>query len=154
MNSHARKWILVVGIVLAIMSSRNSDGAAPAGRFTATNGTVTDTKTGLTWQQSSSATGYTWGAGMTYCSSNTASLPGTGWRLPSVKELQSIVDFRVRNPAIDSTFFMGTYADTGEYWSSTLMVNLQAEAWTIVFGSLGNLSWEPVTSSHYVRCVR
>lgn len=93
------------------------------------NGTVTDNATGLTWMQSDSGSGVNWAGALSYCESLDQA-GETDWRLPNVKELQSIVDY-TRSPgttnsaAIDPIF--GTSAITNEagqtdypfYWSST-----------------------------------
>ncbi len=74
-------------------------GGAPAGRYVVTaggtvNGTVQDTKTGLIWQQTVPSGTYTWADATAYCGSTVVStrLGGTGWRLPTLEELQTIVD--------------------------------------------------------------
>lgn len=51
------------------------------------------------------------------CASNVAGLPGSGWRLPAIKELQTIVDRSRANPAIDQTLFFGLNDDY--FWSAT-----------------------------------
>lgn len=93
--------------------------AAPAGRYTATGGIVKDNKTGLYWQQAAAPTTFSFADAMTYCSSNTAALPGNGWRLPTVKELLTLVDDSVASPGptIDASAFPSTPAN--DFWSST-----------------------------------
>src|SRR5689334_16839225 len=82
---------------------------APAGRYTIANGTVYDTKTRLTWQQGAAPSTYTWTDASPYCGA--LNLGGMGWRLPSVRELQTIVDETLHAPAIDATAFSGTPSD-------------------------------------------
>ena len=53
------------------------------------------------------------------------------WRIPNVKELQSIVDYGVFNPAIDATFPGETAA--GDYWSSTTYAVGSSGAWSVFF---------------------
>jgi hypothetical protein len=58
------------------------------------DGTVTDTSTGLMWQQATASGTYTWEQALTYCENLT--LPAGGysdWRMPNRNELQSIVDY-------------------------------------------------------------
>jgi hypothetical protein len=82
------------------------------------DGTVTDNNTGLTWQQGYSTSTMTWSAAATSCANNDANLPGTGWRLPNIKELFTLVDFTVSGVAkIDLTAFPGTPAS--DFWSAT-----------------------------------
>jgi hypothetical protein len=48
---------------------------------------VTDTRTGLTWQRNIATESYTRSGAITYCSGL-----GTGWRLPTKKELLTLID--------------------------------------------------------------
>ena len=49
---------------------------------------------------------------------NIASLcAATNWRLPTRKELRSLVSYDRIEPAIDTTYFPNT--DNGRYWSSS-----------------------------------
>jgi hypothetical protein len=129
---------------------------APPGRYTVAGGIVYDTKTKLTWQQAVPATTYTWSDAMTMCS--TLNLGGTGWRLPTVKELMTIYDVtQPTSPAIDSTAFPGTPA--GHFWSSTPLaykVNSVSYAWNVDFVAYGGAdNGTPVSSATgYARCVR
>jgi hypothetical protein len=92
------------------------------------DGTITDTSTGLVWQQATAPGTYTWEQALTYCENLT--LGGhSDWRLPNRNELQSIVDYSRYNPAIDTTFFPGTVASY--YWSSTTYAGLTDGAWIV-----------------------
>lgn len=99
------------------------------------DGTVTDNATGLTWMQGDSGKALNWEDALNYCES----LDYAGqedWRLPNVKELQSIVDYS-RSPdttnsaAIDPLFDVTAItneagqADYAFYWSSTTHANMQ-----------------------------
>ena len=89
----------------------NGDGAG--------DGTVTDTNTGLMWQQLTppAAMTMTWEEALAYAEGLT--LAGyDDWRLPTPKELQSIVDYSLYNPAIDTALFLGTVS-SDYYWSAT-----------------------------------
>lgn len=93
------------------------------------NGTVTDNATGLTWMQGDSGAGMNWESALAYCEGYSAA-GSDDWRLPSVKELQSIVDYS-RSPdttnsaAIDPIFSVTSISaedggvDYPFYWSST-----------------------------------
>jgi hypothetical protein len=93
-----------------------------------------------------------------YCTNNTAALPGSGWRLPSVKELQTLVDDSVF-PAIptnlDQTIFQ---TSAQQYWTSTPFAGAAAsapEAWLVSFGSGASLhSYVDAQSVYRFRCVR
>ena len=117
------------------------------------NSTVSDLATGLTWTKSDSASGMNWEAALNYCESlDTAGI--TDWRLPNVKELQSIVDYS-RSPdttnsaAVDPIF--GTSTITNEagqndypfFWSSTTHENQHSggNASYVSFGrAMGNMN--------------
>jgi uncharacterized protein DUF1566 len=95
--------------------------------------TVTDSATGLMWTQEDSLVGMNWQEALAWVQEkNTANYLGySNWRLPDIKELQSIVDYSHSpdydgKPAIDTTYFNST-AITSEnnetdypwYWSGT-----------------------------------
>jgi hypothetical protein len=91
--------------------------------------TITDNATGLTWMKSDSGAGMNWADALAYCENATVA-GNDDWRLPNVKELQSIVDYS-RSPAtsnsaaIDPIFNVTAITnEAGEvdypfYWSST-----------------------------------
>lgn len=86
---------------------------------------------------------------------NAAALCGyTDWRMPTAKELQSLVDFSLSGtgPAtIDATYFPNTQA--GWYWSADNFAADPTNAWSVYFGdgSTGH-GLKPV--SYYVWLVR
>jgi hypothetical protein len=150
------------------------DGAN-AGEFVVSgDGTVTDTITGLVWQRDGSGTRpgcsgsdksgtpgditCTWAEAQAYC----ASLGGaSGWRLPSRKELPTIVDFTSYSPAnystgsdcspgIDSAVFPNT--PCGRFWTSSAWDD-SGDAFSVSFGA-GDSNHEDVGTYYRVRCVR
>jgi len=134
-------------IAVALGTSANAD--APAGRYTTANATVYDTKTKLTWQQTVPSATYNWADAKAYCAG--LNLNGTGWRLPTCKELQTIVDDSRTSPAIDPNAFPST--PTRSFWSSSPFVTVSSEAWLVSFSN-GNTSINVVSSLDNVRCVR
>lgn len=110
-------------------------------------GVVTDNVTGLEWQDNESVS-KTWTEASSYCSA--LSLDNGGWRLPSIKELQSIVDDGVFNPSINSVFQNITSRD---YWSSTTSASNTSYALDVYFYS-GNTRGYYKSNSLHVRCVR
>jgi hypothetical protein len=142
-----------VGLGLLSLSMWPAQAAAPAGHFVVmAGGIVVDTKTNLTWQQVTSATTYTWSNAGFYCSGNTPGLPGTGWRLPEIKELLSLVDDRASvAPTIDTAAFPGT--QSAAYWSSTRVSTDVADSWVVYFDS-GAAEGNSLPTTNYVRCVR
>ncbi|HIP60342.1 MAG TPA: DUF1566 domain-containing protein, partial [Campylobacterales bacterium] len=108
---------------------------------------VTDHKHNLQWQDNAVVTSSakTWNEAIDYCSA--LDLDGTGWRLPNINELYSIVKL-YQSPAIHESFVNTT---TDNYWSST------ADASGVVaiyFWHGVDNGGESVDSTHKVRCVR
>lgn len=92
------------------------------------NGTITDNYTGLIWQQIQSSNTMTWEQALAY--SNTFTLAGkTDWRLPNIKELQSLNCQNLTNPSFDHSFFTNTLS--ADYWSSTSLYMTSTKAWDI-----------------------
>jgi Protein of unknown function (DUF1566) len=76
----------------------------PSPHYTVQNGTVFDHGTKLTWQEGYDPTTSLPNGVANYCASLT--LAGGGWRAPSIKELESIVDNTRVGPSIDPVFQM------------------------------------------------
>jgi hypothetical protein len=117
------------------------------------DGTVTDTVTGLMWQKDPGSK-VTWNAGV--AGAATLDLAGYGdWRLPTIKELYSLIDFRGVDPSgytgtdtsgltpfIDTTYFEFAYGDVAgdervidaQYWSATEYVSTTMNGDPTVFG--------------------
>jgi Protein of unknown function (DUF1566). len=121
----------------------------PTSRFVVlSGGLVSDTLTNLVWQQQASTTTMAWNAAETYCAG-----AGSGFRLPTMKELLSIVDFTVHwppGPMINQTAFPNTPAEA--FWTSSPIDGSSYGAWLVNFaggsgeGYLSDYCW--------VRCVR
>ncbi|MBH1988871.1 MAG: DUF1566 domain-containing protein [Myxococcaceae bacterium] len=100
---------------------------------------VYDSFTGLTWERFQSLLPVVWnqtaypGSAQAHCVSLCAG-GYSDWRVPSVMELQSLVDYsltkapRINAPAFPITFPSG-------YWSSEAVVNASHEAWKLSFGT-------------------
>jgi hypothetical protein len=113
------------------------------------NGTVTDNRTGLMWQQGEPG-GMTLGNALSYCEG--LSLGGhSDWRLPNIRELESLTDDTRYYPAIDTSFFPNAYASY--YWSSTTDAGNPNVAWDVGF-VCGGVNVDYKYGSTYVRCVR
>ena len=114
------------------------------------DGTVTDRTTGLQWQKTQPAVTMTWENALTYAES--LSLAGrTDWRLPNIKELQSLNDPSVLRPSIRAPFMLtGT---TGKLWSSTSQFNALTRAWYMDY-EFGIVTYELKTAAQGVLCVR
>ncbi|MCK4792923.1 MAG: DUF1566 domain-containing protein [Desulfobacteraceae bacterium] len=113
------------------------------------NGMVTDTSTGLMWQQATAGE-MDWESAISYCEN--LSLAGhNDWRLPNIKELHSIVDYSKWRPTIDTLYFPNTVSS--HYWSATTNSSLTHIAFGVYFeyGGIGNTS---KYTTNYVRAVR
>ncbi len=84
-----------------------------------------------------------------YCS--TLNLGGTGWRLPTTRELETIVDPTVSGPAIDPTAFPGTPSDY--FWTATPYAPTAGDGWLVDFVD-GSVAFVQTTYVSNVRCVR
>ena len=106
-------------------------GAAwPIPRFTAgtssSSNCVTDNLTGLTWLRNPTATLRNCSDSIAYCEGLTGSGGRGGytdWRLPNVREMQSLFDYENRAPALPTGHpFLGVPA-TNDFWTGTLAYN-------------------------------
>ena len=102
------------------------------------NGIVRDNVTGLEWQQATAPGTYTWQQAIDYC--NNLSLGGKDdWRLPTIKELSTLVDSSIPypGPTINTSYFPDTVASY--YWSSTTYATILATrgTWTSHDGCVG-----------------
>jgi len=142
------------------------------------NGTVTDGCTGLMWQKETADTNFdgfrgdldplTWKNSLKFCESLILTKTGTwaaekdivdgkiaegdvlyrDWRLPNVRELQTIIDFGQFNPSMDPIFGAVGLG----YWTSS-STNTPDTGWFVNFqygGMGGKLKW----IGSYVRAVR
>jgi hypothetical protein len=89
-----------------------------------------------------------WCDALAYCE-NLSFAGHNDWRLPNVRELQSIVDYWHFAPSIDPMF--GAFFSW--YWSSTSFADNPVNAWSVHFsyGRVGNVDKD---NFFYVRAVR
>ena len=129
------------GIALKGQDGFYQAGCPTEGKFTDNlDGTVTDNCTGLTWQEDTADVSgnqtigeedrLNWQNALAYCDSLEFA-DHDDWRLPNMRELQSIVDFGRAVPAIDPVFS----ALPDGYWSSSTFVILHENAWGVHFYS-------------------
>jgi hypothetical protein len=132
----------------------------PSQRFTAINGTVTDNLTGLIWLQYANCFGsVSWATALTSCNTlanGTCSLSDGSaagvWRLPNLRELQSLIDYGRLSPALPADHPFGSVQSDG-YWSSATYAANTDGAWR-VYLSYGHVSSVAKTSTHSVWPVR
>jgi hypothetical protein len=117
------------------------------------DGTITDNLTQLVWQKIPNANLVTWEDAITYAEGLTLA-NALDWRLPNIKELQSITNELTTNPSVFAPYFsnLGVH----NYWSSTtLKPNIQNQSsawyWSTQYGIT---AYGSKMSSNYVLCVR
>ncbi len=113
-------------------------------------GIVRDNVTGLEWQQTTAPVFYAWQQALDYCSG--MNLGGhNDWRLPTIKELFTLIDSDMYDPAIDTAYFPHTVS--WYYWSSTTHAYDSSRAWRVYFYN-GDLTYLDKTYNSDVRAVR
>ncbi len=126
--------------------------------------TVTDRATDLMWMQIDSDSAMNWEQALDYAE-NILFAGYDDWRLPSVKELQSLVDYTrspatTASPAIDPVFDCSSILDEGGalnypfYWSGTTHANWSSQpgsmAAYVAFGEALGFMESPPGSGIYV----
>jgi hypothetical protein len=114
---------------------------------------VTDKKTNLTWQAGYSK-GLSWLTALEYCeiNLNKDKLGGfADWRLPSAKELQTIIDDATVDPAVPPVFEAGS---DGYFWSSTPFREAGVYSYAIHQMTGSADLWSASLDYYYARCVR
>ena len=114
------------------------------------DGTILDYLTNLVWAKTISPDSLTLENALTY--SESFSLNDlTDWRLPNIKELQSIEDVSIINPSIDTKIF--TNMGNKVFWSSTSLPNIPEKSWYLNTAN-GITTYDFKTFKHYVILVR
>ena len=106
-------------------------------------GTWIDPETGLEWQ-TGAGDKISWEESLKYAGKL------DGWRLPTVKELITLVDYRKYDICIKTKKLSCV---SSSYWSSATHAGNASRAWYVGFYS-GNVGSYYKTNSNYVRCVR
>lgn len=120
-------------------------------RFTHNNdGTVTDNLTGLQWYKNITTSPYDWEQALNYAENLEASSYGD-WRLPNIKELQSIHNSEKTAPALFTDFFGSIGVE--KIWSSTTLANQSTKAW-FFDTRFGITSYELKDEKFRILCVR
>ncbi|HVZ71647.1 MAG TPA: DUF1566 domain-containing protein [Polyangia bacterium] len=107
---------------------------------------VTDRTTGLTWQQTLDPRQFSWDDAAKYC----AGL-GAGWRVPSLLELQTIIDDGYEYPAVVAAAFPNTPSE--DFWTSTPLADTPGTSWYVDF-FYGATDRDVNERLFRVRCVR
>jgi len=109
--------------------------------------TVTDNWTGLTWQRSVASPGTGYSLAANYCTG----LAG-GFRLPTTKELLSLIDPTAYSPAIDRNAFPNT-PSANDFWAST-PVYASSLVYCVNFDEGGMVARDIGSGDLDVRCVK
>jgi len=152
----------LIGAPAAVPKTGDStDGATgvnfPNPRFTVNAGTVKDNLTGLIWLQNAKCANMTrdWATAKTdVISLNTvgkmngnncgdtsnAGSYQTDWRLPTLRELQSLIHYGYFSPALSDTVGTAKWTTNGDpfinvqtnyYWSATTLADALTDAWVV-----------------------
>lgn len=131
------------------------------------DGTISDLATGLMWQMADDGITKDWEESLNYAE-DLSLASYTDWRLPNIKELQSIVDYSkspstTDTPAIDDLFVLSEIKDPngeknyGFYWSSTTHQdgrNKASSASYVAFGEAQGKMFDQVLDVHGAGSVR
>jgi hypothetical protein len=156
-----QQWALCGGVALAGLLGAGQALAASPFVVDSLNGTVTDSFTGLMWDQCAdglsggtcaigTAVGYTWSDAFGLAATQNAVNYKlySDWRLPSIAELRTLLKGST-SPTIDTAAFPNT--PSGYFWSGT---NANPSvAWIVNFNQ-GSTSGDGKTYPDYVRLVR
>jgi hypothetical protein len=144
------------GVLPSYTLDAREDGAIqkgvpwPAPRFVDNgDGTVKDNLTGLIWLKNAHAFGYrTWAQALADCAALAHGQAGLTdgstagqWRLPSIRELKSLICARYYDPTLSNAQGTGPWSDGNAfspvqsfyYWSSTTSAANTAFAWLFAF---------------------
>ena len=156
------------GAVLMASSTTNSTSTntllglppeSPVNYTDNNNGTLTDNYTGLIWRKcpqgmlgndckTGSPTLREWSKARVECE-NLNFAGKSGWRMPTLKELQSIVDSGSFDPSINKKFFIGT---DDPYWTLTSPAEYPASKFTVLFTD-GSVYYRDSNNFAATRCV-
>ena len=158
---------LISSFTLAADCDEHMKKTAPDSRYeivSDSNGReVLDKWTKLVWQRC--ALGQEWSAEKNSCEGDAknaewansmlaATKLGNGYRMPNIKELQSLIEESCTGLAINENFFPNA---GGRYWSSTALANQYNDtdrAWIVSFDDGDSTAYQSQGIAPYVRAVR
>jgi len=161
----ARSVVMLIAVFTATLlagealSGRAVRAGAPAMRYSIDDGgtsdrtddTVVDTRTGLLWQRNTEPRTFTRAEAGAYCAELKLAAHG-GFRLPTRRELVSLVDYTRVGPSTDIAAFPDARPEG--YWTSTAYVaNPTQVGWRVEF-LYGIASQSPLSDVLRARCVR
>lgn len=145
--AHALAFAASVALFASLI--RGARANAPPCQYAVVNGTVFDANTKLTWERTLSSGLVTWSQANDYCAN--LSFAGGGWRMPTIQELQTLIDESRSEPAIDDIIFPDTPLSYA--WSKTPVSGAVGPRWRVNFYD-GFVNAGGMNSTHTVRCVR
>ncbi|MBN1315657.1 MAG: DUF1566 domain-containing protein, partial [Anaerolineales bacterium] len=144
----------------------------PAPRFVESDGVVADNLTGLVWLQDANCLKteeyeydglVTWPEALDFIAGITATGPYSNcaagfsdWRMPSLLEMQSLIDYGYYDPAVPNAQGDGKWTEgdpffnlqSHYYWTGSSYVHEPSRAWTVVTTD-GNVNYEDKTGHTY-----
>ncbi|MEL7641253.1 MAG: DUF1566 domain-containing protein [Solidesulfovibrio sp.] len=117
------------------------------------NGTVTDTNTGLVWQQTPDRTGLDWDNAGAYCAALDTG-GHTDWRLPSRREIATLVSYNRDIPTFAN--LLQSTKSNESFWTSTTYIVDTTQAYALANGTayMELRSKGTASTSLATRCVR
>jgi hypothetical protein len=152
--------IAAVVLMLAGHTAASADPADERFEFIEDGAVVVDRSSGLQWMRCSLGQNWTGtacaGLAERYTWDQANDLPSGsagnhGWRLPTVEELQTLVEYRVFNPAINPQAFPNT--PPSNFWSSSEAAYDAFYAWSVHFAN-GFSNWRHKRQRFETRLVR
>jgi len=112
---------------------------------------VIDNNKNIMWQDDNEATEYLETITMANVYCENLILNGyIDWKLPNIKELQSIIDVTNKNSSINKKF---KYLKNDKYWSKTDTRKDNSRYWYVDFET-GLVGQDKYSKTYYVRCLR
>ena len=135
----------IIFLIVLIMSSIFGVNFSKLGNI------VTDADRGLQWQDDASIpVDKTWTNAITYCEGLTLDTY-SDWRLPNIRELNTLVD----DTRVTNTLYVEfQYSTTATFWSSTSYVSDATNGWVVRFSDATMNKLIKTDTSTYTRCVR
>jgi hypothetical protein len=148
----------LVAALLSVGPSHRARADAPPSQYSildAKAGVVVDRKTKLVWERSPLTEVRSYTDAQNYCARLTLD-NSTAWRLPTLRELVTLLDPRAQNPAIDRTAFPST-PFSEPYWTSTEYQKKSGTCknctWLVNFGEGSAGPYDLTAMQGRVRCV-
>lgn len=113
------------------------------------DGSISDLLTDLKWQKTSNASALSWEDALIYAERLVLG-NDSNWRLPNIKELQSLHDADKISPCVNS--MLASNAGNHKFWSSTSLPNQTTKAWYWET-QIGITTYDLKTNLNYVWCV-